>query len=72
MSARRPEVGDLMTNVLTDAEWVCTDIAGAATDTPVWLLRPRHGADPKRFLRVDHRDIVTYAVTAPRGEWGQP
>ncbi|QHC25648.1 hypothetical protein [Streptomyces sp. GS7] len=72
MTIRRPEVGDLVVQVMTNGKWICTDIHNAKTDRPVWLLRPLHGGASKQYRRVDHRDIVSYTVEARRGEWGQP
>ncbi|MFL4492359.1 hypothetical protein ACJ6WD_14045 [Streptomyces sp. VTCC 41912] len=64
----RPEVGDLVVQVMTDSRWVCSDIHGTTTNQLVWLLLPLHGSS-KKHLRVDHVDIVSYAVEARRGEW---
>ncbi|GAA2693117.1 hypothetical protein [Streptomyces lunalinharesii] len=71
-STSRPEVGDLLLEVATDAKWVCTDVAGATSDQPVWLLRPLHGSWGKAYKRVDHHDITAYRVASRRGEWRQP
>ncbi|MEW1658666.1 hypothetical protein ACFU7T_00040 [Streptomyces sp. NPDC057555] len=57
---------------MTNTKWVCTDIAGARSDKPVWLLRPLFGGGGKAYRRVDHRDLVSYAVEARRGQWVHP
>ncbi|MFK0291521.1 hypothetical protein ACIQU6_13745 [Streptomyces sp. NPDC090442] len=72
MNDTHPEVGDLVVAVATGTQWVCTDIAGAKTRRPVWLLRPRYGAAGREQLRVERDDLVSYAVAARRGEWIQP
>ncbi|WP_275466846.1 hypothetical protein [Streptomyces noursei] len=67
----RPAVGDLVLEVVTDVRWVRTDIAGATSEQPVWLLRPLYGSWGEAYKRVDHRDIAAYRVESRRGEWGQ-
>jgi len=72
VSGVRPEVGDLVVATMTGTKWVCTDITGAQTRRPVWLLRPLYGAASRGHLRVDRDGLVSYSVVARRGEWIQP
>ncbi|MEU9113261.1 hypothetical protein AB0D04_16115 [Streptomyces sp. NPDC048483] len=72
MNSTRPEVGDLVAEVGTNEKWVCTDIVGASSKRPVWVLRPVHASFGYGTVKVDHHDIVGYSVTARRGSWRFP
>ncbi|MFE6688035.1 hypothetical protein ACFVFQ_16355 [Streptomyces sp. NPDC057743] len=72
MSSPHPEVGDLVVAHTTGTKWVCTDITGANTRRPVWLLRPLYGAAGREQQRVEGDALASYAVVARRGEWDRP
>ncbi|MCK7626700.1 hypothetical protein MUU72_26960 [Streptomyces sp. RS10V-4] len=71
MSGTRPGVGDLVVAVAAGTKWVCTDIAGAKTRRPVWVLRPLYGAPGGETVRVEQDAIASYSVVSRRGEWSR-